>query len=83
MSRTLESASYKWLIGQLKRAREDQGETQISLAIKLNRPQSFIAKTERLDRRLDVLEFIQHCNALDIDPGHLAKSVATRARRSK
>lgn len=73
MSRTLESATYKWLIRQLRTARLDQGETQISLAAKLKRPQSFIAKTERLDRRLDVLEFVQWCNALGIDPASLMR----------
>lgn len=78
MSRTLESATYKRLIRQLKTARLDQGETQTSLAAKLKRPQSFITKTERLDRRLDVLEFIRWCDALGIDPA----SLMSRASKS-
>lgn len=83
MSRTLERASYKWLIGELKRVREDSGVTQSRLAMKLGRPQSFIAKIENLDRRLDVIEFIELCNALNTDPGKLSKQLAKRTKRHR
>ena len=83
MPRTLDLAAYKWLIGQLKRNREEQGVTQALLAKKLDRPQSYIAKIENLDRKLDVIDFIQICNALDMDVGELSSLAAKRIRRYK
>ena len=74
MPRTLDSAVYKKLVRQLRNRRLSKGETQTSLALKLGRPQSFIAKIEGLERKLDVLEFIQFCDALDIKPGSLLNS---------
>ena len=83
MPRTLDLASYKWLIGQLKGAREASGITQDALAKSLGRPQSFIAKTENLDRRLDVIEFIDLCLALEVDVGKLTQMAAKRTKRLK
>ena len=50
---------YTKLIGILIEARKRVGLTQQELALKLNRPQSFISKYERGERRLDVIEFLQ------------------------
>ena len=83
MSRTLNSAIYKRLVRQLKTERVAKGETQMSLASKLNRPQSFIAKIESLERRLDVLEFVQFCQALDVDPGALIQRALKRSSSPK
>jgi len=38
------------------------------LAGKLGRPHSFIGKVEQGERRLDVIEYINYCEILDIDP---------------
>ena len=81
MPRTLDLASYKWLIGELKRTREETGVTQSVLADALGRPQSFVAKIENLDRKLDVIEYMQICNALRIDAGNLSKRLAIRLKR--
>ena len=78
MPRTLDSAVYKRLIKRLKDERVSKGETQTSLALKLKRPQSFIAKIEGLERKLDVFEFIQYCDALEVAPGTLLKSISKR-----
>ena len=55
----------------LIRAREKQGFTQVALAAALNKPQSFIAKVEVGERRLDVLEFCAIARALGLDPAAL------------
>ena len=38
------------------------------LAIKLEAPHSFVGKTEQGERRLDVVEYIQYCEALNVSP---------------
>ncbi|BAQ68047.1 DNA-binding protein [Rhodovulum sulfidophilum] len=47
-------------------ARKGQGLTQQELANRMDRPQSFVAKVEGGERRLDVVEFVQWTIALGI-----------------
>jgi transcriptional regulator with XRE-family HTH domain len=49
-------------------ARENAGLTQATLAERLKRPQSYVSKFERGERRLDVVEFLEVAQALRIDP---------------
>jgi transcriptional regulator with XRE-family HTH domain len=49
-------------------ARKAAGLTQHALARLLKKPQSFVAKYEGGERRLDVLEFIAIARALGADP---------------
>lgn len=49
-------------------ARKAAGLTQIDLALRLSRPQSFVSKFERGERRLDVIEFLDIAAALGVDP---------------
>ncbi|MCY4505951.1 MAG: helix-turn-helix transcriptional regulator [Acidobacteria bacterium] len=53
----------------MKRKRLDANLTQQGLARKLHRPQSFVAKYENGERRLDLLEFIEIADAIGFDPG--------------
>lgn len=50
------------------KTRKVAGLTQQTLALRLKRPQSFVAKYEGGERRLDVVEFIAIARALDADP---------------
>lgn len=52
----------------LVQARKDSGLTQMQLAEQLARPQSFVSKIERGERRLDVVEFFEVARAIGIDP---------------
>jgi transcriptional regulator with XRE-family HTH domain len=49
-------------------ARKSAGLTQQALAARLKKPQSFVAKYEGGERRLDVVEFIAIARALGADP---------------
>jgi transcriptional regulator with XRE-family HTH domain len=60
----------------LVQARKDAGLTQSQLAIKLGRPQSFVSKFERGERRLDVIEFLDITHAIGVDAPRLLKRVA-------
>lgn len=52
----------------LVEARKDADLTQAELSSRLNRPQSFVSKYERGERRLDVVEFGEVARALGVDP---------------
>jgi transcriptional regulator with XRE-family HTH domain len=49
-------------------ARKTCGLTQVDLAAKLQKPQSYVSKFERGERRLDIIEFLKVAEALDMDP---------------
>lgn len=68
MSKSLHTPEYEFFRALLAAAREKAGLTQFEVSTRLSRPQSFVAKYEGGERRLDVVEFVQVCIALDIDP---------------
>jgi transcriptional regulator with XRE-family HTH domain len=47
---------YRRFLGRLRAARQEAGLTQIDVAAKLKRPQSFVSKLENGERRVDVVE---------------------------
>jgi transcriptional regulator with XRE-family HTH domain len=49
--------------------------TQQELAKRLHKPQSFIAKYEGGERRVDVVEFVTICKAIGADPAKLLKAL--------
>jgi len=68
---SLTDPRYRRIIDRLREARIEAGLTQVALAEKLGRPQSFVAKIEGYERRLDLLEFVQLAEALGRVPGRL------------
>ena len=75
MSRTLRSPLHLALMKVLRVARVETGLTQVQLAIRLNRPQSYVAKTEVGERQMGVVEFISYAEALGVEPGELIERV--------
>jgi transcriptional regulator with XRE-family HTH domain len=68
MQKSLKSPEYARLIAMLVAVRHDAGVRQQKLAEKLGKPQSFVAKYEGGERRIDLVEFIAIARALDADP---------------
>lgn len=66
---------YDRCLAGLIAARRKAGVTQAELAFKLRRPQSFVAKYEGRERRLDVAEFINIARELGADPVRLLREV--------
>lgn len=64
---------YDLALEQLVDARKKSGVTQADLARTLNRPQSFVAKYEGKERRLDVAEYLQIARELGADPYKLLR----------
>jgi hypothetical protein len=68
MRKSLRSPEYDRLIAALVATRKSANVRQQALAKKLGRPQSFIAKYEGGERRIDVVEFVTIVRALGADP---------------
>lgn len=73
MQKTLKSADYARLIDLLVAVRKSADVRQQALAKKLGRSQSFVAKYENGERRLDIIEFTAIARALGADPVKLFK----------
>ncbi|GAA0709854.1 hypothetical protein GCM10009105_10640 [Dokdonella soli] len=56
-------------------ARKEADITQHELARRLKKPQSFVSKYERCERRLDVPEYIRIVRALGLDPAKLLRQI--------
>lgn len=66
MDKSIVSPEYSLFLEQLRKAREEKGLTQIDVAERLGKTQSFVSKVERGERRLDVMELRAFCSALEI-----------------
>ena len=73
-----QSAFSKLMIGARKSARLTQQE----LAKRLHKSQSFVAKYEGGERRIDVVEFVAVCWAIGADPAKILKALTKAIGRS-
>ena len=71
MAKTLGSPQHKALITLLIERREAAGLTQTELASMLGEYQSFVARLESGQRRVDVVEFLKLASVLTFDPNDL------------
>ena len=68
MPKSTFTAKYKNFRLKLIDSRQKGSLTQVELAARLKRQQSFVSKFERGERRLDVIEFFDVAQAIGIDP---------------
>jgi transcriptional regulator with XRE-family HTH domain len=73
--KTLGSRRHKALIAILIAKREAAGLTQTELAAALGEYQSFVARLESGERRVDVVELIQLAHVLQFDTGAVVREV--------
>lgn len=59
MGESIYSKEYRLFIERLKKVRLEAGLTQVQAAQKLKKPQSYVSKIERGERRIDVVELQQ------------------------
>lgn len=79
MGRSVHSKPYKDLLALMIEARERAGLSQIALAERIGRTQSFVSKYERGERRLDVVEFAEYIKAMGLDPRSVFAQFMQRA----
>ena len=56
--RSIHDPRYQDLIKKLIELRESKNVTQVELARRLEKPQSYVSKVEILERRIDIIELI-------------------------
>jgi transcriptional regulator with XRE-family HTH domain len=78
----VETEQYKVVGACLAAARRRANVTQDELAAGLRKPQSFVSKYERGQRRVDVVELLVISRALGVDPVELFVEIAKAAGAS-
>lgn len=76
MTKSVFSDRYRHFLAVIVQARKDAGLTQSELASRLGKPQSYISKAERGERRIDVVEFIDLAHALEKEPSELFRRLS-------
>jgi len=66
---------YQSFLSTLVQARINAGLTQTDIANSLGRPQSFVSKYERGERRLDVIEFVAVARILGLTASDVIATV--------
>ncbi len=72
---SLRSPPHTELLRRMIAARRKARLTQYELAERLARHQSFVAKYETGERRLEVMEFVQICHAIGVKPEQLLRGL--------
>jgi transcriptional regulator with XRE-family HTH domain len=75
VAKSIYSKRYRQFLELLIQARKEADLTQVEVASKLDRPQSFVSKYENGERRLDVVEFLDVAKAIDFDAVKLMRKL--------
>ncbi len=77
MPRTIHSKQYQAFLERLKRARKRANLTQAEVALKLNKPQSYVSKSESGERRIDATEVVEFATIYGVSLEELLLEVGT------
>jgi transcriptional regulator with XRE-family HTH domain len=75
VAKSIYSKRYRQFLDLLIQARKEADLTQVEVASRLDRPQSFVSKSENGERRLDVVEFLDVAKAIDFDAVKLLRKL--------
>lgn len=82
MEKNLYTRRQQILLRLLREARQDAGLLQQDVAEALDRPQSFVSKYESGERRLDILELRDVCQALGLSLSEFVKQLEKQLEKS-
>ena len=68
MIKSINSEKYQLLLDWLKEERLSKGLSIRDLALIIDEPFQFISKIETAQRKLNIYEYVQYCEALNLDP---------------
>lgn len=71
MPRSPYGRKYAVFRAYLVKARKDARLTQVEVAARLGKHQSFVSKYERGERRIDVIEFLEIARAIGVKPARV------------
>ncbi len=83
VSKSIFTTEYAVLRDLLRELRIEKGLTQVQLSETLGMPQSFVSKYETGERRLDVIELREVCQALGTTLAAFAKKLEARLPEPK
>jgi len=78
VTKSTHTPEYRLLVEILTDTRRKAGLTQQQVADRLGKPQSYVAKAEGSERRIDVVEFAKFSAAMDQDPTALLQLLLER-----
>ena len=73
MGKSIRTREYQDFAAKLRKARREAKLTQVQVAKKLKRPQSYISKVEAGEQRLDIVEIKRFANLYKKDINYFAK----------
>lgn len=79
IARTTETQLHRDLAEMIRERRKAAGLTQVDVAKRLGRPQSFMTSIENGERRLDVVELINLAKAISFDPSSILTELMRRS----
>jgi transcriptional regulator with XRE-family HTH domain len=80
---TIHDPRYEQLVAALVNARTERNITQVMLAERLGQHQSYVAKVEGLERRLDVIELFDWLQGLEYEPQSFFQDIGWFPRDGK
>jgi len=80
MSRSIYSSHYQNLCRLLIEERKGRGLTQIDVAQRLRRPQSYVSKYESGERKISVIDLIEIARAIGFDVGKFVRQLDAQIR---
>jgi transcriptional regulator with XRE-family HTH domain len=73
--------AYQLLLSSIEKARKKSGLTQADVANKLGKHQSYIAKIENGERRIDLIEFLEIANLISLNPHDVIQNIENLANK--
>ena len=83
MDKSVFTPEYQLFLVLLREVRSESSLTQVQLAKKLDETQSWISKCERGEHRLDIVELIKFCDALEISMAQFVTRLEARIATQK
>jgi transcriptional regulator with XRE-family HTH domain len=81
--KSVHSEKYARFLKVMVGARQEAGLTQQQLANVLRKPQSYVSKYERGEKRLDVIEFLDISSALKMDASDVVDALKEAGKSVK
>jgi transcriptional regulator with XRE-family HTH domain len=75
VAKSIHTNAYRQFVELLRRERVNAGLTQQDVADRLGKPQSYVAKIEGAERRIDVIEFLALAKAIGADAAAIVKEL--------